>query len=228
MVRFMHDHTGNFDSNTYGVNVPETQIADNDYAVGLLLEHLSQSPYAANTLVFVIEDDAQDGFDHVDAHRSIAFIAGPYVKQGPVISTRYNTVNFVRTIKDVLGIPYFGINDGTSEPMADCFDLTQATWTYASKVPAILRTTPLPLPKSTPGNTLADSRQGRRAARPKHTPEWWAKHMSGQNFDREDDLETGSYNRVLWQGLKGKTPIPQERDGKDLSQNREALLKSLR
>jgi hypothetical protein len=104
------------------VNVSEPQIADNGYAVGMLLEHLSKSPCAGNTLVFVIEDDAQDGPDHVDAHRSIAFIAGPYVKQGGLVSTRYTAVNFGRTMKDVLGIPYCSITDGAGEPMADVFD----------------------------------------------------------------------------------------------------------
>jgi len=141
LVRFMHDHTGNFDTARFGVNTPEAQVADNDYAVGLLLEHLAASPYADSTLVFVIEDDAQDGPDHVDAHRSTAYIAGPFVKQGAVVSTRYNTVNFVRTIKDVLGIDAFGINDGTAEPMADVFDLTQTDWDFTSKVPGILRNT---------------------------------------------------------------------------------------
>lgn len=229
LVKFMHDHTGNYDTAQFGVNVPEAQIADNDYAVGLLLEKVAASPYAANTLVFVIEDDAQDGPDHVDAHRSIAFIAGPYVKHGAVVSSRYNTVNFIRTIKDVLGIPYYGITDGTAEPMADVFDLHQDDWTYVSKVPTILRTaTTLPVPKSTSENSLAPTRANLAASHPRHSAKWWAKRMSGQNFDKEDDLDTVSYNEVLWEGMKGKhTPYPTTRDGKDLSKNREALLKGL-
>src|SRR5262249_40953997 len=93
LVRFMHDHTGDFATARDGVNTPETQIADNDYAVGLLVERIAKSKFADSTLVFVVEDDAQDGPDHVDAHRSIAFIAGPYVKQGAVVSDHYTTVN---------------------------------------------------------------------------------------------------------------------------------------
>jgi hypothetical protein len=225
MVRFMHDHTGNFATAGFGVNTVETQVADNDYAVGLLLETLSKSPYAANTLVFVIEDDAQDGPDHVDAHRSTAFIAGPYVKQGAVVSDHYTTVNFVRTIKDVLGIPYFAITDGTAEPMADVFDLTQTTWKYTSLVPAILRTSQLPLPAPTALNSLPDSKRNRRAAKPHHSARWWAKRMAGQDFDKEDDLDTADYNRVLWEGMKGKNvPYPTVRDGRDLSENRDSLL----
>jgi len=228
-VRFMHDHTGNFDTAQFGVNTPEIQIADNDYAVGLLLEKLSKSPYAANTLVFVIEDDAQDGPDHVDAHRSIAFVAGPYVKQGALVSTRYNTVNFVRTIKDVLGIPYFGITDGTAEPMADLFDMPQTSWTYSSLVPAILRAaTTLPLPAKTQNNSLPDSKGNRSARKPLHDAKWWARKMSGQDFDKEDDLDTESYNHVLWQGIMGKKPYPEIRGGADLRENREQLLKNLR
>jgi hypothetical protein len=83
----MHDHTGSFGTAIDLVNTPETQQADNDYAVGLLVQKISTSIYANNTLIFVIEDDAQDGADHVDSHRTIAFVAGAYVKQGAVVST---------------------------------------------------------------------------------------------------------------------------------------------
>ena len=86
LVRLAHDHLGLFDEAVDGVNTVETEIADNDYAVGLLVEKVAHSKYAKDTLVFVIEDDAQNGPDHVDAHRSLALIAGPYVKQRAVIS----------------------------------------------------------------------------------------------------------------------------------------------
>jgi hypothetical protein len=91
---------------------PDLEIADNDYAVGLVAQKISESPFAGNTLVFVIEDDAQDGGDHVDSHRTIAFVAGPYVKQGTVVSTRYSTLNFLRTIEEVLGIPEINVQKG--------------------------------------------------------------------------------------------------------------------
>ena len=84
----MHDHTGNFDTAIDGVNTPELQQADNDYAVGLLVQKIASSRYANNTLVFVIEDDSQDGADHVDSHRTVAFVAGAWVKQGALVSTR--------------------------------------------------------------------------------------------------------------------------------------------
>src|SRR5580693_7336067 len=126
LVRFMEDHTGEFAQAIDGVNTPEAQVADDDYAVGLLVEAVSKSPYRDSTLIVVIEDDAQDGPDHVDPHRSIAFIAGPYVKHGAVVSTRYTTVNMVRTIEAVLGLKPIGINDAMAAPMAQVFDTRQA------------------------------------------------------------------------------------------------------
>ncbi len=102
-VRFHHDHTGNFGSAIAGLNTPETQVADNDLAVGKLVEAVAHSRYAKDTLIFVVEDDSQDGPDHYDSHhRTTTYIAGPYVKQNEVINARYNTVNLLRTIEDVL------------------------------------------------------------------------------------------------------------------------------
>ena len=86
LVRLPHDHFGDFGTAKFGVNTVETQMADNDYAVGLLVEKVARSRFKDNTLVFVIEDDAQNGADHVDAHRSVAYVVGPYVKQGAVVS----------------------------------------------------------------------------------------------------------------------------------------------
>ena len=120
----MHDHTGNFATAIDGVNTPELQVADNDYAVGLLVQKIANSRYANNTLIFVIEDDAQDGGDHVDSHRSIAFVAGAYVKQGALVSTQYNTIDFLRTIEEVLGLPPMNLNDALARPMADIFNTT--------------------------------------------------------------------------------------------------------
>jgi YVTN family beta-propeller protein len=95
LLRLMHDHTGNFggsDPAVAGLSTPELQQADNDLAVGRVIDAVAHSPYAGNTLIFVLEDDAQDGPDHVDAHRSTAYIVGPYVKKHAVVSTRYTTV----------------------------------------------------------------------------------------------------------------------------------------
>src|SRR5581483_5749946 len=99
------------------------------------------------------EDDAQDGPDHVDAHRSIGFVVGPYVKQGAVVSRRYTTVNMVKTIEQVLGLSPMGLNDALAAPMADVFDPKQAEWRYVAEIPQVLRTTQLPLPPPTAAET---------------------------------------------------------------------------
>lgn len=150
LVRFMHDHTGNFSNAIDGVDTPPRQVADNDWATGKLIETIAHSRYARDTLVFVVEDDAQDGPDHVDAHRSVVYIAGPYVRRGIVDSTRYSTVNLLRTIEDVLGTGPMTLNDAYARPMADAFDIQQPPdWTYTAVWPLPLTATKLPQPGGT-------------------------------------------------------------------------------
>jgi DNA-binding beta-propeller fold protein YncE len=216
MLRLAHDHTGNFGKGLDGVSTVESELADNDYAVGLVVEKVAHSAFARDTLIFVIEDDAQDGPDHVDAHRSVAFIAGPYVKHGAVIPHRYATVNLVRTIEDVLGVGPIGLNDALAEPMAEVFDTRAADWTFEAKVPAVLRTTALPLPP-------AISADAGCAIQPR-SAQYWAAAMRGQNFREEDRLDTAAFNLALWRGLKGTEPYPAVRDGRDLRQGRVVLL----
>ena len=217
MVRLAHDHTGSFKEGLDGINSVETELADNDYAVGLLIEKVSKSPFAKDTLIFVVEDDAQDGPDHIDAHRSIAFIAGPYVKHRAVVSTRYTTVNMLRTIEGVLGLQPMGINDALAAPMSDAFDPAQADWSFTADVPAVLRTTQLPLPPATAAEASCPVKPPRSGA-------YWAAAMAGQDFSDEDRLDTPRYNRALWRGLKGDAPYPARRGGRNLRDNRPALL----
>src|SRR5262249_3913948 len=141
-VRLMHDHTGNYDTALAGVNTPETQQADNDLAVGELIAAVAHSPYAADTLIFVIEDDSQDGPDHIDSHRSTAYVVGPYVKHNTVVSTRYSTVSMLRTMEDVLGLPHLNLNTAYQRPMADVFDITASGfWNYSAVASTILMNT---------------------------------------------------------------------------------------
>ena len=201
MVRFMEDHMGSFDSAIDGVNTPETQQADNDYAVGLLVDKIAHSPYAKDTLIFVLEDDSQDGPDHVDAHRSTAYVVGPYVKQGVVISARYTTVNMLRTIEDVLGIEHMNLHDAGVHPMADLFDLHKRDWTFAAAPSDILRTsTTLPLPPKMAGRVLP--------LKPTHSAAWWAKKTKGFDFRKEDRIDAQAFNHILWLGLSGDRPYP--------------------
>jgi YVTN family beta-propeller protein len=217
LLRLPHDHMGNFSTAINGVNTPELQVADNDYAVGLVASAVAHSPYASDTLIFVIEDDAQDGADHVDAHRSIAFVIGPYVKHHAVVSTRYNTVSMVRTIEDILGIPHLNLNDAHAVPMADAFDLEQSKWTYNAVPSLYLANTTLPI-------TFPAAQLSKSALVPLHNATWWASRTQGMNFTFEDKVDSSSFNRILWAGTMGDRPYPSTRSGADLSKNRPTLL----
>ena len=133
LVQLCTDHMGNFDTAISEVNTPERQQADNDYAVARLVEAVAKSRYAADTLVFIIEDDSQDGPDHVDAHRTTAYVVGPYVKQGAVVSTYYTTVSMIRTMEDLLGLEHLNLNTATTRPMTEIFDLSRREWTFEAK-----------------------------------------------------------------------------------------------
>ena len=162
-------------------------------------------------MIFVVEDDAQDGPDHVDAHRSTAFVIGPYVKQGAVIPQRYTTVNMLRTIEDILGITPMSINDAHQRPMRAVFDLGQKDWSYTAVPSALLAQTQLPLPPP------AKTGVSHAALIPAHDAAWWAAHTQGYDWAAEDKIDTPAFNRLLWQGLAPGRPYPVERSGKDLS-----------
>jgi DNA-binding beta-propeller fold protein YncE len=207
----MHDHTGNFGTAIDLVNTPETQQADNDYAVGLLVQKIANSIYANDTLIFVIEDDAQDGGDHVDSHRTIAFVAGAFVKQQTVVSTPYNTVNFVRTIEEVLGLPPLNLNDALAKPMADIFNTTPSNWSFTATPSAYLYNTSLPLPPKTAGLVVP---------RLKHDAKYWARVTKGMDFSDADRIDFTVYNRILWKGMMGNKPYPAGAAGSEVKQNR--------
>ncbi len=215
LLRLSHDHFGDFKEAVDGVDTVETQMADNDYSLGLVVEAIATSRFEDSTLIVVIEDDAQNGADHVDARRSVAFFAGPYVRQHALVSTRYTTVNVLRTIETILGLKPLGLNDAMASPMADVFDPDQRNWTYHAQAAGILRKTRLPIP--------ADRFAATTAARTPHDPAYWAAAMAGQDFSTEDHLDTARFNAALWRGL-GDGPEPRIRDGRDLRAGRAELL----
>ena len=200
LLRIDHDHFGDFDEAIDGVNTPDRQMADNDYALGRIVEAVANSPAAADTLIAVVEDDAQNGADHVDAHRSIVFLIGPGVKRGKVVSTRYSTVNLIKTIEGLLDLQALGINDSVALPMADAFDmaLINKPWSYSASWPQPLDATALPKPP----NQQASLRP--QTVVPERTAAWWSAAMAGQNFAAEDRLDTKSFNAALWVGMKGQ------------------------
>jgi YVTN family beta-propeller protein len=206
LVRISHDHMGSFGSALGGVNTPETQQADCDYALGLIVDAVAKSRYAADTLIIVTEDDVQDGPDHVDSHRGTAFVVGPYVKKGAVISTHYSQVNALRTIEDALGTEHINLNTAFQGPMSDVFDVhSSGKWAYTAEASTVLMSTTV--------FALADRGTGVRFARgpmiqPQHDAAYWDSVTAGFDFSQADQVPPLQFNRVLWAGLMGDKPYP--------------------
>jgi YVTN family beta-propeller protein len=228
LLRLGGDHFGDFAHAIDGVNTVETQMASNDYALGLVIQKIARSPYKNDTLVFVVEDDAQDGPDHVDAHRSPAFVVGPYVRQRALISERYTTVHMLRTIEDILGIEPLGLNDSSVEPMTAVFDRMLQPWDYRVVVPAALRTTQLPLAAATADEKAPrnDPASGLAYAWPRHDAGYWASKTGDMDFSVEDRLDTPRFNHILWAGLMGdNVPFPENPKARNLRRHRARLLR---
>jgi YVTN family beta-propeller protein len=205
LVRVSHDHMGNFGSALGGFNTPETQQADCDLAVGRLVEAVANSRYAADTLIIVTEDDVQDGPDHVDSHRGTAFVVGPYVKQGAVVSTRYNQVSVLRTIEDLLGTQHVNLNTAFQQPMADVFDIrSHGAWTYTAEASTVLSGTMMTLSRGDQPVLFAAG----PIIKPMHNAAYWDKVTAGFDFSQADQVPAAQFNRVLWTGLMGRKPYP--------------------
>lgn len=117
-IRLPNNHTAGA---RVGMPTPRAMVAENDQALGKLIEHLSHSKIWKESVVFVLEDDAQNGPDHVDAHRSTAFVISPYVKRNVVVSRMYSTASMLRTIELILGLPAMSQYDAAATPMWECF-----------------------------------------------------------------------------------------------------------
>jgi YVTN family beta-propeller protein len=134
IVRMGNDHTS---GQRKGAISPIAAVADNDQGVGMLLEHLSHSPIWNESVVFILEDDAQNGSDHVDAHRSPVFLAGPYVKRNTVVHGMYSTSGVLRTMELILGLPPMSQYDAAAVPLYDCFTTTPDFTPYTLKAPQV-------------------------------------------------------------------------------------------
>ena len=182
-IRMGNDHTEGMRA---GRPTPYAHVADNDLAVGLFLEHLSQSPVWKESVVFILEDDAQNGPDHVDAHRSTAYVAGPFVKRGFVDHTMYTTSGMLRTMELILGLPPMTQFDAAATPMWRSFT-PKPDYTMFRHVPA---------------------RVNLKEVNPSNTP--LALLSEAFNWDEEDEVPDLLFNEILWSGLKRKpSPAPQ-------------------
>ncbi|MDX1954583.1 MAG: bifunctional YncE family protein/alkaline phosphatase family protein [Chitinophagaceae bacterium] len=176
-LRFINDHT---EGTRLGRPTPYAHVADNDLAVGLFVEYLSRSPIWKETAIFIIEDDAQSGPDHVDAHRSTAYVAGGFVKRGFVDHTMYSTSSMLRTIELILGIPPMSQYDAAAEPMWRCF-MNEPDLSPFISVPALV--------------DLNEKNSKRTASA-----------LLSESFDlsKEDRIPDLLFSEVIWKAVKGE------------------------
>lgn len=180
-IRFGNDHTEGLRLNR---PTPYAHVADNDLAVGLFIEHLANSPIWNEAAVFILEDDAQNGADHVDAHRSTAYLAGGFVKRGFVDHTLYTTTSMLRTMELILGMGPMTQYDAAATPMWRCFD-------------SVAR--PFPFKAIIPDYDIRSKNTARNE---------WQRRSEKFDFVKEDTNNDVEFNRVLWHGLKGDKPFP--------------------
>jgi hypothetical protein len=182
ILRLPNDHTS---GTRVGKPTPTAYLADNDLALGRVVEAVSQSKFWKETALFVIEDDAQNGPDHVDAHRTVSLVISPYTKRRYVDSTLYSTSSLLRTMELILGLKPMSQFDAAALPMYASFqpkaDLTQ----YKHVVPAVDRNE-------------------------KNKKDAWGAEMSARfDLDKEDAADDLLFNEVIWRSVKGpNAPMP--------------------
>jgi len=184
-----NDHTS---GTRPGMPTPQASVADNDFALGQIVEAISHSRFWKETCILVTEDDPQAGLDHIDGHRTVGLVISPYTKRGEVISTYYSQINMVRTIENILGLSPMNQLDLTAEPMSDCFtDKPDFTPYNAVKnnIPLDQLNPPL---QSLAGEQL-----------------YWAKKSLEQDLDDVDRIDEDTFNRIIWHAVKGyNRPYP--------------------
>ena len=194
IVALPNDHTAGTDP---GFPTPRAMVADNDLALGQIVEAITKSRFWENTVIFVTEDDSQDGWDHVSAYRTVGIVISPYSQMQTTIGTQYNQTSLVRTIEQILGLPPMNILDATAMPMFDCFTSTPDNSSYEA-LPNMI-----PLDEMNPGLNALEGK-ALYFARQSMKPEF-------QHVDRGNDQ---LLNRILWHAMKGNEPYPKAFSGK--------------
>ncbi len=184
------DHTA---GTSPGAITPSAYVADNDLATGRMIDTISHSPYWKDSAIFVIEDDTQNGVDHVDGHRNPTFVVSPYAKRGAVDHTYYSQLNVMRTIEQILGLPPMNQQDLTAEPMRNVFT------DQADLTPYDARPNQIPLTSTNPAVS--------KTAGP--VEQAWAAWSAKQDFHSEDMVDMGQLNRDIWYSTSHfATPYP--------------------
>ena len=179
-LRIINDHTEGLSK---GRPTPFAHCADNDLAVGMLVDYLSKSPIWKQSVVFVLEDDAQNGPDHIDAHRSPAFVAGGFVKRGFIDHTIYSTTSMLRTIELILGMPPMSQYDAAATPMWRCFSAKPDLTAFNAK--------PLQW----------DINEKNSAVNA------WQHKSETFDFSKEDLVPDRAFTEVIWKAVKGDNAI---------------------
>ena len=178
-----NDHTS---GTKPGLPTPRAAVADNDLALGQIVEAISNSIFWKETCIFVTEDDPQAGLDHVDGHRTVGLVISPYTKRGKVISTYYSQINMVRTIENILGIPPMNQFDLAAEPMTDCFTDKPDFTPYKA------------LPNNIPLDELNPPLEALKGE-----SLYWAQKSLEQDLDDLDRIDEDTFNRIIWHAVKG-------------------------
>jgi len=181
-----NDHTG-------GSPTPQAQVADNDLALGQVIEAVTHSRFGSNTVIFVNEDDPQSGYDHVDGHRSLCLVISPYTKRGQVVSTFYNQAGMLHTMEQIMGLPPMNQQDAMAPLMFDCFTNVPDFTAYTA------------LPNNVP---LAQGTVATTPLTPKQRA--WAKKIQKMDFSKPDRINDDTYNRYVWYSIKGDARYPSE------------------
>jgi DNA-binding beta-propeller fold protein YncE len=171
-----------------GAPTPEAAVADNDLALGRIIEGMSRSKFWPETCIFVVEDDPQDGFDHVDGHRTVALVISPYTRRHAVDSTSYNHTSMVRTIELILGLPPMNQLDGAATAMANCFTASADLAPYAA------------VPNRIPLDRLNPQLSAIKDPRQRH----WAAASLRLPLDEADKADEDTLNRILWHARRGR------------------------
>ncbi len=185
-----NDHTSGTKA---GSPTPAAQVADNDLAFGQIVEAVSHSKFWTNTCIFAVEDDPQDGWDHVSGYRTTAYVISPFTKRHAVVGTQYNQTSLLRTMELMLGLPPMNQMDATATPMFDCFTNTPDFTAYD----AVTNNVPLdemnPLPPK-----ISDSQLRKDAYVSTRLP-----------LDKPDQCPEDVLNHILWRATMGAKPYPE-------------------
>jgi YVTN family beta-propeller protein len=181
------DHTAGLQ---VGMPTPQFMVADNDYALGRLVQEVSHSPYWKNTAIFAVEDDAQAGPDHVDGHRSVALVISAYNRRGALVHAYHSTVSLIRTIELLLGIAPMNQLDAAAAPI-DVFQPTPDLSPYTALLPEVAAT-----------NLLVPAPEDAASAQ-------WEARTAAQDLDHADMADPATLNRIIWFSVRGPgSPLP--------------------